>query len=159
MNREELNNHIKIITPGLIKFAHIITPDRDLAMELISDAYSVFLIKRADSLMELVGDFNTKEASIFRKELQHDIMKEIYKLGLKNADMYKHSIADYAGFRSFYGLDTRMRAYVYLENKMNFAQKDLRNFFGAQAHELTEIRYNAKKIILRDYQDVQEVFQ
>ena len=27
MNREEINNHIKIITPNLIKFANVITQD------------------------------------------------------------------------------------------------------------------------------------
>ena len=159
MNREEINNHIKIITPNLIKFANVITPDRRFAMDLISDAYSVYLIKKADYLIELVGDFSTKEATFFRKELLHDVLKEIYKLGLKNASAYKNSIEDFAQFKSFYSLDTRMRAYIYLENKLNLSQRDLKKFFGVEAHELTEIRYNAKKIILKDYQDVSEVYQ
>tara|TARA_B100001971_G_scaffold215192_1_gene259884 strand:- start:138270 stop:138749 length:480 start_codon:yes stop_codon:yes gene_type:complete len=159
MNREEINSHINLVTPNLIRFAKSVTPNRNEAIDLISDALSVYLIKSADDLLILEGGLAGRDASFLRKEILHSILKEIYKLGLKNTEQYQHSIQDHGAFKSFYALDLRMRTYLFLENKMGFSQKDLQKFFGLKTHELTEIKFNAKKLILKDYQDVREVYQ
>lgn len=159
MNREEINSHINILSPNLIRFAKVMSPDKNDVMDLINDALSVYLIKACDELLTLSGDLPSREATFLRKDMLLAIMKEIYKLGIKNASQYQYAIKDYAQFKSFYALDVRMRTYLYLENKMGFSNKDLKKFFNLATHELTEIKYNAKKLILKDYQDVREVYQ
>jgi hypothetical protein len=68
MKKEEINSQIKIITPTLQKFAWAMIPEEEMVAELISDAYSVFLIKSADDLISKeITDFSNSELSLFRK--------------------------------------------------------------------------------------------
>jgi hypothetical protein len=48
MKKEELNSQLKILIPNLEKFAYAMVPEESVALDLISDAYSVFLVKNAD---------------------------------------------------------------------------------------------------------------
>jgi len=158
MKKEDLKTHLKIITPSLEKFTFSLLPLKEQALDLISDAYSVYLVKNADDLMQRdLADLNSMDLSFFRKELLGGILKEIYQLALRNSGQYNEDLRSHQSFQSYYALDMRMRAYLYLEFQMNYADNDLLSFFNLKRHELIELKFNAKKLLLRNYQQIDNV--
>jgi hypothetical protein len=156
MKKEEINSQIKIITPTLQKFAWAMIPEEEMVAELISDAYSVFLIKSADDLISKeITDFSNSELSLFRKSLAHKVLKEIYNLALKKADKIRSESKRSLEYKSFYDLDLRSRAFLCLVHNFNYTDKDLKSFFECESHDLIEYRFNAQANLLKDYQDTE----
>lgn len=160
MKKEELNSLLKNITPTLEKFTFSVFPVGNNALELISDAYSVFLVKNAENIMaEDLSSLTAIELSFYRKKLLNDILQEIYQLGVKSGDTYKGIKEAGSQFQSYYSLDLRMRTLLFLEYKLNYSEKDLMNFFNFTKTDLIELRFNAKKILLKSYESIMEVSQ
>lgn len=158
MKKIELNSQLKILTPNLERFAYAMIPHESMALDLISDAYSVFLIKNADEIInDQIEDMSASELSFYRKKLGHKIMKEIYRLALKKGDALKSESGRVREYKSFYELDLRSRAYLILTNSFSYSDQDLKSFFECEAHDLTEYKHNAITCLLKDYQGVREV--
>jgi hypothetical protein len=158
MKKEELNSQLKILIPNLEKFAYAMVPEESVALDLISDAYSVFLVKNADSIIkDEIEDLNSKELSFYRKKLSHHIMKEIYQLALKKGSMLKSEVNKVREFKSFYELDLRSRAFLILSHTFGYKDQALKSFFDCEAHDLIEYKHNATCGLLKDYQDTREV--
>lgn len=150
MKTTEVHNFIETFIPRLYKFAYVLIPDSQKARDLVTDAYSVFIVRETEFIKE--ADFpKTKKASkILKRFFVIGILNEIYNLALKKGHEVR-VILEFSGFeyRSYNRLTTSQRAVLYLNEKTNFTIESICQVTGLDKSKVLENLYNAKEQILK----------
>jgi DNA-directed RNA polymerase specialized sigma24 family protein len=149
MKRNELDNLLNSIIPKLYSFAYAMIQDDEQAEQLIVDAYSVFLVKEKNFIIDFKYNDNKKEKLSFKNYLLINLIGEIYGLGVKRNSEQKHlKRLDHGEFDSFYKLDVTQRSVLFLKENLKFSIELIQETLQIKKHQVLEQLYNSRHRII-----------
>lgn len=157
MKKSELQPLIDVLIPKLFSFAYALVPDELQAVQIVIDAYSVFVIREKEHLEYL--KYNVKSKKDKAQTLQYlfkSNLKEIYKLGTKRSFQLKNTIDEKQDLPQFYQVEISQRALLFLKYKLSFDLNDIQQVLMIQRHQVLEKLYNGNNS-LTQYQQEKEV--
>ena len=149
MESSELMYYMNQLLPKLYKFSFALVGEETMAEQLIIDGHTVFTMREKKLLLK--EKFSKGKGSIrFKKYLFRQLVAEIYELAsqrINNTYIERENLLEY---ESFYKVQLRKRALIYLKEIENFKVEELQEVFMLQRHEVLEIYYNVSNEILID---------
>lgn len=149
MKDVELMSNIQKIIPKLYGYAYALVPDELMAEQILVDATSVSLMKEKNLLISFSQEIATKkEALLFKKKLQLNLIKEVWFLAKKRSSELPPRFKYPENFNSFYELDLLQRSALYLKEKEELKWEDILFVHELKKYQVVEKVYQAREKIL-----------
>lgn len=149
MESSELMLYMNQLLPRLYKFSFSLVGEETMAEQLILDGHTVFTMREKKLLLK--EKFSKGKAGTrFKKYLFRQLVAEIFELAsqrINNNFIERENLLEY---ESFFKVQLRKRALIYLKEIENFKVEELQEVFLLQRHEVLEIYYNVSNEILID---------
>lgn len=151
MNKVELIPLIDNLVPKVYGFAFSLLGDELQAEQAVIDAYTVFLMKEKDFLIDEELDPESKQdRKSLKKFLLREMTREVYELSLKRVSQFGRNKKSPPEFNRFYSLSLNKRALIYLKEVGLYTVSDLQEIFALERHQVIEAYYNARYELLSE---------
>ena len=151
MKREEINISVNSLIPQAYGFSYAICSEEESAKQLLLDAYTLFIVQEHENLLGMKFDLKQrKDRKNYKRVIRLQLFQAIFELSLKRSQMIKIQTTNHLEFKDFFSLQLSQRALIYLKESQNFSIQDLQEVFTLQRHQVIEVLYNSKNILLAD---------
>ena len=149
MKRNDVDKLLNLIIPKIYSFAYAMIQDDDQAEQLIVDAYSVFLVKEKNFILEYKFKETKKDKTSFKSYLLINLIGELYRLGIKrNSELKQLQRFNHGEFDSFYKLDVTQRSVLFLKENLKFNISLIQETLKIEKHQVIEQLYNSRHRII-----------
>ena len=142
MNKNKLFTLIEPYLDQLFSFAFAMVGDEQTSLNIINDAYTVFIMKERDTILELEED-NDKALKYWKNTLIFSLYEEIYQLARKRELEQENIYLGNDEFSEYFKLSLFNRALLFLKHIDEMSMEKLEMIFALERHELVEALYNA----------------
>lgn len=151
MNKNELSFLMDSITPKLWSFACALDPRESEPIKLVTDSYTVFLIKEKNFLLKEAYNLkNRDEKNSIRNYILKEMLKEIFELALKRIGTRRFGDISLREYSDFYSLKLKSRAVLFLKENLKMSSEEIQEIFLWKKHEVIESFYNATNELLKE---------
>jgi DNA-directed RNA polymerase specialized sigma24 family protein len=149
MRKEEVSNIIESLIPKLYGYAYALCASDSDAEQLITDAYTIFVIQESNNLEKMdIDNTDQKSRLSLKKFFMIQMFQAMFELSAKRNELVKRRSQEEVEYEQFFKVSSVKRSTVFLKEVLELSVENIQEVYLMQRHQVIENLYNARTELL-----------